>query len=600
MRRILIGALLVALVIFSAAATRNPGTFGVGSGGAAYQPSILLPDTVLVAVGRELNVWYDAMSPRIFGTAPTGWLAYADSGRALDRSYRWTPAVVETATLTIKPLDVNGIPGAAATAIVQAIAKDAGAITDNILFIGDSLLMAAADSSSDNACLAAVDSLFEADTAAGDLVFIGTQGTSQPGEGRSGYTTARFVSSKAATGFYNPFWDVTNGRVSFRYYTTTRSLGSPIGYGVIMLGWNDIAAIGGADATAAQINTIVANLDTLVSVLKDPTGYRGWPDCRVYVCTIPMGALSIAAFGDDYTAAPTYKDDWPYWQRNAARLNKAIIERFDDDGTYTDPYGQVDVIPVHLWVDRTYGYPYSALQVSARNSATALQHTNYLHPNGTGQDQEADAMYSVLRHGFAMPNPINLALKTEWFGDAAWSATGSPGWDGFQDVVVADADSACFQEWTYTTNTVTYFMQALTGVTIQEENTLSCYFRPATANAYVQIWIDSNAASSHDRYIRAVIGPNGTWANIFAASQPAIGDSTYLWGRCAHVGGNLFRLSMSFPDDYTSSDSDLGETIDAIRVYINTSTSITGQAVTVGGVQFEQGTLRPTVYCPKP
>lgn len=612
MRRILIGALLVALVIFSAAATRNPGTFGVGSGGAAYQPSILLSDTVLVAVGRELNVWYDAMSPRIFGTAPTGWLAYADSGRALDRSYRWTPAAVETVTLTVKPVDVNGAVGAAATAIVQAIAHDAGAITGNILFIGDSQLThSAADSATslesaatDNPVAATVDSLFEADTAAGALTYIGSLGHTHKTEGRSGATTARFTAKTSGSAF-NPFWDRTNQRVSFRYYMTDQSFAGQIDYAVIMLGGNDIASIGGANATTAQINTIVARLDTLVSVLKDPTGYRGWPDCRVYICTTPIGAYSTAAFGHDYAGVPATKDDLPYWIRNTHRLNKAIVDHFDDDGTYSDPNGQVDVICSHLWVDPKYGYAYDDVAVSARNAATEFANIDYRHTNTTGKYQIADAMYSGLRHGFAMPNPINLVDKSEWFGDdyggSVWAATGSPGYEGW-DVIAGVADLDSLQLWSYTTNTPAYFTQTMTGVTIAEENTFSFYVRPFTGNGYVRIHIDSDAGTSHDRYISAIIGTNGTWAGAFgsANTSPAVGDSTYMWGRMAHVGGNWFRFSMSFPDEYEAGDSDLGETINAIRVYINYHNSTTGQNVGIGACQFEQGTRRPTVYCPKP
>lgn len=606
-RLVLIPLTLAAVLLLGA----SPMSLGPGSGadGTGYTPSVLLPDTILVAVDRQLNVWYDAMSPRFFGTAPTGWLAYADSGRCLDRSWRWTPTAAKTQALTIRPVDVNGALGAATTAIVQAVAEDAGAITGNILFIGDSLL-ASADSTaeeSDNLVISNVDSLFEADTAAGDLGFIGTQGVTHPGEGRSGYTTARYTQSYDANGHhYNPFWDRTNERVSFRYYLTDRSLTGPIDYGVIMLGWNDIYAIGGANATTAQIDAIVARLDTLVSVLKDPTGLRGFADCRVYVCTIPMGAISLSAWGTA-TQGQNYKDEWPYWQANAQRLNKAIIKRFDDDGTYSDSRGQVDVIPVHLWVDRTYGYPYSSLAVSARNRATAMQHSNYLHPNATGKYQESDAMYSALRHGFAMQNPINLLSESELFG--TWTMTGSPAWVGWAACTVTDVDSAAGQVWSYTTDTQTYFELDTTGLKVADSNCLSYYIKRQGSGVSVSTQIYVNLASGTDPYCRYLINDansNGVISRFSTtyggtAYGGANADSSYKWHRCTNTPSGWLRFSFSF-DHMQDESTDLsGTAISSVRVYINAvGAGYTGSQVSITGVQFAQGTRRPDVYVPKP
>lgn len=612
MNRSALFPLLFVALLMAAGSTHSPATF-IGSSSSDYIPSVLLPDTLLVSVGRQLNVWYDAMSPRVYGTAPTGWLAYADSGRALDRSWRWTPVEAKTQTLTIKPVDVNGVPGAAATAIVQAIAEDAGAVTQNILLIGDSLLATSADSATsagsaayDNLVPVTIDSLFEVDTAAGALTFMGTRGHTHKTEGRTGYTTTRYTRSFDDNGHhFNPFWDRTNQRVSFRYYMTDQGFSGPIDYGVIMLGWNDIYAIGGANATTAQIDAIVARLDTLVSVLKDPTGLRGFADCRVYVCTIPMGAISLSAWGTA-TQGQNYKDEWPYWQANAQRLNKAIIERFDDDGTYSDSRGQVDVIPVHLWVDRTYGYPYSSLAVSARNSATVMQHSNYLHPNATGKYQESDAIYSALRHGFAMRNPINLLSESELFG--TYTLTGSPAWVGWTACSVTDVDSAAGQVWSFTTDTPTYFTLATTGLTVAESNCLSVYVKRQGSGVSIQPRLYVDLASGTDPYARYLISntyPNGT-ISLFSTSYGgspyggANADSSYKWHRCTSTPSGWTRLSFSFDHMQDESTDLLGTAISSVRLYINVGAGYTGSQVSITGAQFEQGTRRPSVYVPKP
>ncbi|MEN6303820.1 MAG: hypothetical protein ABFD96_13900 [Armatimonadia bacterium] len=611
---------LLALLAALAIAGASPYTHGAG-GSVGYSGHPVLPDTTLVAKHRELNFWFDAMAPQMPGQAAQGWLAYADSGRALDRSWRWTPVAAKTQTLTIKPVDANGVVGAASSMIVKAIAEDAGAVSDNILFIGDSLLKhsaadsatAASSATTDPVTLAAVDSLFEADTAAGALTFIGSLGHTYKGEGRSGYTTSRFVNSYDNNGHYfNPFWDRTNGRVSFRYYLDDQGFTGPIGYAVIMLGWNNVAGWGAADATAAQIAASISDLDTLVSVLKDPTGYRGYADCRVYVCTNPMAANALSAFGTAYagSAAATYKAAWPYWQRNMARLNQAIIDRFDDDGTYSDPRGQVDVIPVHLWVDRIYGYPYSALAVSARNSAEILQHTNYLHPNATGKYQEADAIYSALRHGFAMPNPINLLPESERFG--TWSLTGAgAAWVGWVACTVTDVDSAQGQAWSFADNTATYFAQNLSGITVQEANTISCYFQRVTTGTtyYCRYYVDLASGTDIRMAFRfsdsSPYGVLSGWEAAFTGgstySGTANADSSYRWHRCTNTPSGWSRVSFSFNDYAINGGSINGTAINAIRIEINTQTSDrTGLTMRLTGAQLEQGVRRPSVYVPKP
>lgn len=610
MRRTLIGALLAALVLCLVAATHNPGTFVGGSGGASYIPSVLFPDTLKIAVGREGNIWYDAMSPYFYPGLATSWLAYGTLtdttvARALDRCWRWSPSAAKSETITVKTVDPNGAIGQSATMIVRAVSKTAGSGTNRILFIGDSLLDGtAADTTSSSPVISLVDSLFNViDAGAGTLVTVGTQGTTWKGEGRAGYTAHRF-SSAPSSGIYSPFWDSTHGRVDFRDYMTRHSLTGPIDYCVIMLGWNDIFALGGTDATVAQIDHIVAHIDTLVSVMKDE--YRGYPGCRVFVCTNPMGANTLAGWGREMAVAgyKTYRDDWTYWQRNMARLNAAIIARFDDDGTYADTKNQVDVIPVHLAVDRKYGYSFANLAVSARNPNTEFRHTAWIHPNASGADQEADIMYGYLRHGFAMGNPVNLLSNTEQYG--TWVATGSPSWVGWAPCTVADVDSAAGQVWSFTDNTLTYFTLATPGLTIGESNCLSFYFKRQGSGYSTSPMVLVDVTGGTDRYATFSVtdtyptGMLSLFNTFFGGSNygGANADSSYNWHRTTNTPSGWLRISFSFDHMLNETTNQQGLAIAGVRLYVNGHTSRTSSQISLTGIQFEQGTRRPSKYCP--
>lgn len=306
---------------------------------------------IAVAQGRELNIW-KALSRQDL-------LFNSTVGEHKERSYRLAAGSVANTALNIIETGVNKSYN---SSLALKVVSSSTAVTGKqILVIGDSLIAA-------NTTVEELSTLLSGN---GTNRFLGTQGNTVKHEGRGGWTFADYTTSGGGS---NPFWDGT--KINFKNYMSTNSnFGGTdtIDVCYIQLGINDIYG-------NIALATIIANAKLLIAALR-----TDYPACKI-ILGIPPISCDQDGFGANYGAAKNMLD----FENAMKSYWSEAISQFDES-RYNSA---VSVCQSGLWVDRNYGYQTASVAISARVATTVNQHSNALHPNVSGYQQIADAVYS--------------------------------------------------------------------------------------------------------------------------------------------------------------------------------------------------------------
>jgi hypothetical protein len=326
------------------------------------------PDVIKVAVGRQMNIWYDSI-PLGNGLGLTiDSYKNAGFGKKRDRSFQYTPTVVETNVLNFNIYNAGRIIGTKAVSVQSVLNSGAEGVTKNVLMIGDSMMSNTAALPTEFKTLC---------DASGDIAvnMLGTKGSNlNRYEATGGYKYSNYISNSS------PFWNSSNSKVDFKNYMSVNSnfgFTNTIDYAIIMLGNNDVR-------DPQSIATIITNAKILIDRILDVT--TGYPTCKIIIVPSPLTANSIAGWG-------TFGDLRISTEGLLRDLYKAMKTNFNN-GIYN---ANVSLSFGSLFVDRLNGYFYSTTVISARDIVTVTEVTDAVHQNSVGSKQIADGIYSSFR-----------------------------------------------------------------------------------------------------------------------------------------------------------------------------------------------------------
>lgn len=346
----------------------------------------ILPSNIYIAIGRELNIWFDSILP--YYDKEDKFLEFECSeGKTMARSFRFTPTTtgVHSATVTIRNAKNETLE--TKTISINAVAKDNGAGINQLLFIGDSTTDSyltdylPGTGRTEAEMLHEVSDLIIADGGFTPL-FMGLRGVSPyKHQAHSGYSSDLFISNNPS--YPNPFWDSSNSRNDFQKYMSDNSnFGgtNTIDFVFIQLGINDLKN-GGVAAT------VISRLDTLIADILHST--RGYPSAKIIISATPYVGADATGWGLNFFADSSYLD----FVEALNDLAVKVIANYHENASNPQLY----VAPNFLFTDRKYGYPRALTNVSDRDSIQEFQYTDSVHPNESGYKQAADSYYSRLR-----------------------------------------------------------------------------------------------------------------------------------------------------------------------------------------------------------
>lgn len=173
----------------------------------------------------------------------------------------------------------------------------------------------------------------------------------------------------------NPFWDDTTGALNIKKYRTNIGLqeNEKIDLVSFLLGINGSAIIDTPDILVSQIKSVY---DAFIS---------DNPNCLFLIGLPPTCGNTIDGAGANYGAT---WDQFSYINnmQKIRLLYLSLIDRSD--------MPNLRIAPVHLWLDRYYGYRFSDLPISERCKETEKRHSNHVHPTTSGYQQLGDAWYA--------------------------------------------------------------------------------------------------------------------------------------------------------------------------------------------------------------
>ena len=308
-------------------------------------------------------------------------------GATMDRGFRFTPSAVATHNLTITIRDEQNDIQETKTVVLNAISKTVGVGTKQILCIGDSTT----DSEPDTYLPGTGRTKYEMMNEFSDLIiadggitplFLGLRGVSPyKHQAHSGYSSDLFLTNNPT--YPNPFWDAGNARNDFqKYMFDNANFGGAnlIDFAFIQLGINDLKGGGSPSAVVDRFKLIIA--DILHTT-------RGYPTAKIVVSTTPYTPIDRTGWALHFFADSSYIN----FVENMNTLAKLVIAEFHENVAYPNVY----VAPNLLFVDRKFGYPFAATDVSDRDATQENRYTDSVHPSKSGYKQAADCYYSRLR-----------------------------------------------------------------------------------------------------------------------------------------------------------------------------------------------------------
>jgi hypothetical protein len=416
MKKLAVLAAVLLLPVIVSGYTNGGGYIGPPSIKSVISGFSTLPDSVYVAIGRQLQIYETQINANPFGDYPYTMICDADFGSIAERSFQFTPNALSTQDVIINAVLPSGDVLESKTLPVRAVAKDSGAGFRNVSFVGSSMFDTAVGELN---IVGEVNSLFALDGGT-NINTVGSQsiGSVYYHESHAGWTWSRFITDYKVAGVdSNTFWDwdLTNSRLDFKNYSSQYLDGAPIDAMVFYLGTNDVfgGTITSGRMSAAEIGVFVTQATAFLDTLSSAT--YGFPDCKALIVLPTSGSSWKSAWGNNY---PNY-DDLDNYLYNMEQLRQAYIAAFDNEAYSSN----VDVVAAHLWLDNLEGYPYTGSAYSARVTDSLDAGTNFLHPDADGATQIADAIYSHLREWLKADTPTctNELIDSWQFTGAAYN-----------------------------------------------------------------------------------------------------------------------------------------------------------------------------------
>ena len=177
---------------------------------------LALPSNIYIAIGRELNIWNDALA---LAYGPNLRVQYSGGiGMTRERGFRLTPSATGVYPMNVKVKDLNNKIIAKKSFNINSVAKNNGSGSVQILNIGDSLI-AAANGGTPNAVVTEMRNLIVNDGGITPLL-IGTQNASpNRHEGRGGWSYTQFLTAYETYGFKFLVSGITTTPLSGDIYT---------------------------------------------------------------------------------------------------------------------------------------------------------------------------------------------------------------------------------------------------------------------------------------------------------------------------------------------------------------------------------------------
>jgi len=334
-----------------------------------YSMDLYLPDTIFAAIGREINIYYEALA-FVNDYQDLLWESISTIGRNNNRSYRVnaTGATADTTDVSISIYD-ESLTLLDTISTVIAIVDTLPVLTtdDAILCIGNSLTAGGQWVTELNDMLK-----LSGDT----LNFVGTEGSAgYKHEGNSGKYAGWYLGSES------PFY--IGGIIDMQQYIADSTTASSLEYVIINLGINDVG-VSCVLQSESIINSIVDNFQNLIDTIQSATD--GYPDCKILLALTPIGTNNNTAFASNYGATRCRR----IYETNLRTLHKALIAQFENTES-------IWLTPAFWNVDRYWGYTYVNEPECDRCVDNVEVHNNGVHPNNTGYYQMADVFFSYLK-----------------------------------------------------------------------------------------------------------------------------------------------------------------------------------------------------------
>lgn len=328
--------------------------------------TVALPDTIFVGLGREFNLYYNALS---FLPVANNYLYQSISsvGNSYSNRFSYTPTSTGLRNLSVKIYNDNYVSTTSLNTVIR--------VTDTLRTYSDGLSVLCVGNSltSGGQWVTEVNDLFKRN---GDtLNFVGSEGIGDDLHvGKSGFEFSDFITTGS------PFW--IGGRLDFKKFMLDSTTSDILDYVIINLGIND--AFKSWYMTDSGIDSIINNCETLVNGIRD--NVYGFPNAKIIFSLPPIGTTDLSAYGANYNST-----SYPVmYEANLRKLHKALIAEYENT---TNNF----ICPTYLNIDRVYAYPRAYSSVASRFTDTILVGTNAVHPNIYGYYQMADMIYSTLR-----------------------------------------------------------------------------------------------------------------------------------------------------------------------------------------------------------
>jgi lysophospholipase L1-like esterase len=326
-----------------------------------HKVSIVLPDTVTIAVGRQITFY----APNyVQATNPDDyvyyWYSTLSGTKPENGVIRFAPVTVGSYTATLDVVDrYTGDVIVQKTIGIEVVANTTRT-GKTVMFIGDSLTNAGyypyeiQHKLSNNGV-----------TSIGTRTSEGYYDPSAPStkvsvnhEGRGGWSAQNYVSSAAIDGISNAFWNPSSSKFDFSYYMGQHSTVPDIVF--INLGTN------GAGNKAAEIAAIAEMIDSI----------------HEYSTTLPV---VVSAVTPDNATQGQYMDIY------LTAMRKAQIEAFDGDTE------NVYVCPVYLNINAKTDFNTETVAESARNPDQVTRQIDGVHLSAYGYWKMADMYWSMIQ-----------------------------------------------------------------------------------------------------------------------------------------------------------------------------------------------------------
>ncbi|SFQ52569.1 SGNH/GDSL hydrolase family protein [Donghicola eburneus] len=333
--------------VLSASASAGSGSVTALFIGDSITNAGTISQTILDLAGADAGISVSLIGTR--GTAPN-----LHEGRGGWSSASWTTAGPTYYEFTVSGVVVEPIitgteyTNNGATFRVQEVDLTGGAGTITCQLISGS-------------APAASGTLTKSNAVAGDDTIAFSAAASQPG---------------------NPFW--IGGGLDFAQYLVDHSLATP-DWVFIQIGTNDVFGFTGPDATdSAAADSLLTDLNALLTdILSADVGIN------IGLMVPPPPAASQDAFGNNYGTGVSKARN----KRAAAIWARQLIAMYGDSEA-----SRIYLVPSNLNIDTVHGYsPGSPAPANARTTVEISRPTNAVHPNTSGYQQIADAVWAFLK-----------------------------------------------------------------------------------------------------------------------------------------------------------------------------------------------------------